>query len=112
MFDEVCERQAALMAEWIRVGYCQGNMNSDNSALAGFTLDYGPFAFIHGELRAAHNPWVGGGESYSFAGFLHLNLGLCMQLQEISEPLKALKRGSEIYCSTCQYSQNANTEPP
>ena len=32
MFDEVCERQGRLIAEWLRVGYCQGNMNSDNSA--------------------------------------------------------------------------------
>lgn len=41
MFSEVCERQARLAAEWLRVGYCQGNLNSDNSALGGFTLDYG-----------------------------------------------------------------------
>ena len=30
------------MVEWLRVGYCQGNMNSDNAALGGVTLDYGP----------------------------------------------------------------------
>ena len=35
-----------LVAEWLRVGYCQGNLNSDNSALGGVTLDYGPFAFM------------------------------------------------------------------
>ena len=46
MFAEICELQAILVSEWLRVGYCQGNMNSDNAALSGVTLDYGPFAFM------------------------------------------------------------------
>ena len=34
MFKEVCEKQARLVAEWLRVGYCQGDMTSEgNSAL-------------------------------------------------------------------------------
>jgi uncharacterized protein YdiU (UPF0061 family) len=53
------------MAHWIRVGYCQGNFNSDNCALGGRTLDYGPFGFIE-----AYDPmfqmWTGGGEHFSF----------------------------------------------
>lgn len=65
MFKEVCERQALLMAEWLRVGYCQGNMNSDNSALGGVTLDYGPFAFME-RFVPMYNPWVGGGPQYAF----------------------------------------------
>ena len=36
-------RLTNLVANWIRVGYCQGNFNSDNCAAGGFTLDYGPF---------------------------------------------------------------------
>ncbi|MEJ2469488.1 MAG: protein adenylyltransferase SelO family protein, partial [Campylobacterales bacterium] len=43
---EFRERLTSLVAEWIRVGYCQGNFNSDNTAAGGFTLDYGPFGFI------------------------------------------------------------------
>jgi len=66
MFEEVCERQAKLVAEWLRVGYCQGNMNSDNSALGGYTLDYGPFGFME-RYNPAWNPWVGGGIPYAFA---------------------------------------------
>ncbi len=53
------------MAEWLRVGYCQGNMNSDNSALGGVTLDYGPFAFME-RFAPMYNPWVGGGVPYAF----------------------------------------------
>ena len=65
MFAEIAERQAHLVAEWLRVGYCQGNMNSDNSAIGGVTLDYGPFAFME-RFQPLYNPWVGGGMGYSF----------------------------------------------
>jgi uncharacterized protein YdiU (UPF0061 family) len=37
---EFRSRLTSLMANWIRVGYCQGNFNSDNCAAGGFTLDY------------------------------------------------------------------------
>ena len=65
MYAEICERQATLVAEWLRVGYCQGNMNSDNSALGGVTLDYGPFAFME-KFNPTYNPWSGGGRPYCF----------------------------------------------
>ena len=65
MYEEICKRQATLVAEWLRVGYCQGNMNSDNSALGGVTLDYGPFAFME-RFTPFYNPWVGGGKPYSY----------------------------------------------
>lgn len=32
---------ALLTSQWMRVGYCQGNFNSDNCLVAGRTLDYG-----------------------------------------------------------------------
>ena len=40
-------------------------MNSDNSALGGVTLDYGPFAFME-RYEPYYNPWVGGGRPYSY----------------------------------------------
>lgn len=40
------ERQATLSVAWLRVGYVQGNMNSDNCLLSGRTMDYGPFGFV------------------------------------------------------------------
>ncbi|MBQ0785790.1 MAG: YdiU family protein, partial [Amphritea sp.] len=42
---EFRSRLTSLVANWIRVGYCQGNFNGDNCAAGGFTLDYGPFGF-------------------------------------------------------------------
>ena len=59
------ERLTSLVAEWIRVGYCQGNFNSDNCALGGFTLDYGPFGFMD-DFDPRYQPWTGGGQHFSF----------------------------------------------
>jgi len=59
------DRLTSLVAEWIRVGYCQGNFNSDNCALGGFTLDYGPFGFID-MFHPRYQPWTGGGLHFSF----------------------------------------------
>jgi len=58
-------RLTSLVANWIRVGYCQGNFNSDNCAAGGFTLDYGPFGFID-VFDPSFQPWTGGGEHFSF----------------------------------------------
>jgi len=59
------ERLTTMVAEWIRVGYCQGNFNSDNCALGGFTLDYGPFGFMD-DFDPYYQPWTGGGRHFSF----------------------------------------------
>ena len=59
------ERLCSLIANWIRVGYCQGNFNSDNTAIGGFTLDYGPFGFMD-NFDSQYQPWTGGGVHFSF----------------------------------------------
>ena len=45
-FSEVTERTARLMAEWMRVGFVHGVMNTDNMSVLGLTIDYGPFSFL------------------------------------------------------------------
>ena len=62
---EFRNRLTSLVANWIRVGYCQGNFNSDNCAAGGFTLDYGPFGFCD-LFDPSYQPWTGGGEHFSF----------------------------------------------
>ncbi len=42
----VIERQSALIARWQLVGFVHGVMNTDNMALSGETIDYGPCAFL------------------------------------------------------------------
>ncbi|HEX3842983.1 MAG TPA: YdiU family protein [Steroidobacteraceae bacterium] len=42
----VAQRQAALIADWMLVGFIHGVMNTDNMSIAGETIDYGPCAFM------------------------------------------------------------------
>ena len=46
LFEAIAERQARLLAQWQLVGFVHGVMNTDNMALSGETLDYGPCAFL------------------------------------------------------------------
>jgi len=77
---EFRSRLTSLVANWIRVGYCQGNFNSDNCAAGGFTLDYGPFGFID-MFDPRYQPWTGGGIHFSF----------------LNQP-KAAERNFQMFC--------------
>ena len=44
--DRVSARQARLVAKWMHVGFIHGVMNTDNTAISGETIDYGPCAFM------------------------------------------------------------------
>jgi len=46
LLGAVMERQASLVARWLMVGFIHGVMNTDNMALCGETIDYGPCAFM------------------------------------------------------------------
>jgi uncharacterized protein YdiU (UPF0061 family) len=46
VLEAVARRQAALMADWMSVGFIHGVMNTDNVAISGETIDYGPCAFM------------------------------------------------------------------
>ena len=45
-FAHFRKRLISLVGHWLRVGYCQGNFNSDNCAIGGFTLDYWTIWFL------------------------------------------------------------------
>ena len=46
VLEAVTQRQAALIADWMGVGFIHGVMNTDNMAISGETIDYGPCAFM------------------------------------------------------------------
>ena len=48
LFDAVAARQCRLIAQWMGVGFIHGVMNTDNMALSGETIDYGPCAMMDG----------------------------------------------------------------
>jgi uncharacterized protein YdiU (UPF0061 family) len=81
---EFRNRLTSLIAHWIRVGYCQGNFNSDNCAAGGFTLDYGPFGFCD-VFNPQYQPWTGGGHHFSF----------------MNQPMAA-ERNFNVFCTALQ----------
>ena len=46
LYEAILARQASLLARWQLVGFIHGVMNTDNMALSGETIDYGPCAFM------------------------------------------------------------------
>ncbi|MCR8671294.1 YdiU family protein [Agrococcus sp. HG114] len=51
LYEAVVSAQAALVAQWMLVGFVHGVMNTDNMTISGETIDYGPCAFME-----AHDP--------------------------------------------------------
>lgn len=92
-------RLSRLVADWIRVGYCQGNFNSDNCAAGGFTLDYGPFGFCE-VFDPEFQPWTGGGRHFSFlhqpnAALANFEM-FCRALRLLLENSKELEEFEDI----------------
>jgi uncharacterized protein YdiU (UPF0061 family) len=46
LLNLVMEKQCQLVIDWMRVGFIHGVMNTDNTAISGETIDYGPCAFM------------------------------------------------------------------
>ncbi|MES2772080.1 MAG: YdiU family protein [Pseudomonadota bacterium] len=67
-FCQVCERTAYLMAQWMRVGFVHGVMNTDNLSILGLSIDYGPYGWLE-DVQAAWTPNTtdASGRRYCFA---------------------------------------------
>eukprot|EP01124_Arcella_intermedia_P021847 TRINITY_DN3124_c0_g1_i1.p1 TRINITY_DN3124_c0_g1~~TRINITY_DN3124_c0_g1_i1.p1 ORF type:complete len:612 (-),score=67.58 TRINITY_DN3124_c0_g1_i1:184-2019(-) len=65
MLREVSKKIAQMTSDWLRVGFNQGNFNSDNCLVGGRTMDYGPFGFME-KFEAYWNMWTGGGKHFGF----------------------------------------------
>jgi serine/tyrosine/threonine adenylyltransferase len=47
-FRELCRRTGLLIADWMRLGFVHGVMNTDNMSILGLTIDYGPYGWLEG----------------------------------------------------------------
>jgi serine/tyrosine/threonine adenylyltransferase len=45
-FHDVGQRTARLVADWMRVGFVHGVLNTDNCSILGLTIDYGPYGWL------------------------------------------------------------------
>lgn len=66
LLQAVAGRQARLVAQWLNVGFIHGVMNTDNMALSGETIDYGPCAFMEAYDPAAVFSSIDHGGRYAY----------------------------------------------
>lgn len=77
LLEGVLERQAKLVAQWAGVGFVHGVMNTDNMAVSGETIDYGPCAFLDAYDPATVFSSIDRGGRYAFGNqpaIAHWNL--------------------------------------
>lgn len=63
----IIEQQARLIVQWMRIGFIHGVMNTDNMALSGETIDYGPCAFMDAYDPATVFSSIDYGGRYAYA---------------------------------------------
>ncbi|MEM9515583.1 MAG: YdiU family protein [Actinomycetota bacterium] len=66
LFAHVVDVQAALIADWMAVGFIHGVMNTDNVTISGETIDYGPCAFLDAYDAATVFSSIDHGGRYAF----------------------------------------------
>jgi uncharacterized protein YdiU (UPF0061 family) len=100
LLREVIKKQAELIAKWQLVGFIHGVMNTDNMAISGETIDYGPCAFmdaydlstvfssidIHGRYAYGNQPNISAWNLARFAETLlplvHINQNEALKLAQ------------------------------
>ncbi len=110
LLKEVIKRQALLIAKWQLVGFIHGVMNTDNVAISGETIDYGPCAFMdtydpatvfssidqYGRYAYGNQPSIGGWNLARFAEtllpLLHDNKEKAIELAQ-----DAISEYNELY---------------
>jgi protein adenylyltransferase len=106
LFDEVCARTAALVVDWMRVGFVHGVLNTDNMSILGLTIDYGPYGWLEGfdpdwtpNTTDAHTRRYRYGAQPQVAQWNLLQLASALiALTEDADPLRAsLDRYAERY---------------
>ena len=87
LLRSVAERQAELIARWMNVGFIHGVMNTDNMALSGETIDYGPCAFMEAYDPAAVFSSIDHGGRYAYGNQPHIARWNLARLAETLLPL-------------------------
>jgi uncharacterized protein YdiU (UPF0061 family) len=67
LLDAVMTAQATLVARWLALGFVHGVMNTDNTSIAGETIDYGPCAFLDAFDPSRTFSSIDRGGRYAFA---------------------------------------------
>jgi uncharacterized protein YdiU (UPF0061 family) len=104
-FAEICRRTGHLMADWMRVGFVHGVMNTDNMSILGLTIDYGPYGWLEGyDLEWTPNTTDAEGRRYCYGNQPHIAQWNLARLAEALLPLvpeqARLEAGLTLYAET------------
>jgi len=110
-FAEVAQRTAWLVAEWLRVGFVHGVMNTDNMSILGLTIDYGPYGWLEGYDPAwTPNTTDAEGRRYSYGNQPQIALWNLARLAEALLPIvekDELEAGLRLYGDVYQEAMTA-----
>lgn len=94
-FAIVCVRTARLIAQWMRVGFVHGVMNTDNMSILGLTIDYGPYGWVDNfDPGWTPNTTDAAGRRYCFGRQPDIAR---WNLERLAQALYTLKPEREIY---------------
>ncbi len=101
-YERVVSAQAALVAQWLHVGFIHGVMNTDNTTISGETIDYGPCAFMDRHDPASVFSSIDHGGRYAYGNQPHVLQWNLARLAEALLPLidadgeRAIAAASEV----------------
>jgi len=101
-FAAVARRQAALLAQWMNVGFIHGVMNTDNMTISGESIDFGPCALMEAYDPEAVFSSIDHGGRYAYANQPHIARWNLARLAETllplidAEPQRAVERATEV----------------
>jgi uncharacterized protein YdiU (UPF0061 family) len=103
-FHVLCRRTAMLIADWMRLGFVHGVMNTDNMSILGITIDYGPYGWLEGyDPSWTPNTTDAGTRRYCYGNQPEIALWNLARLAEALLPLQAkehLEAGLALYAQT------------
>ena len=95
LLEGVVTRQAALVAQWMGLGFIHGVMNTDNTSISGETIDYGPCAFMEAYDPATVFSAIDRQGRYAYANQPGVMVWNLSRLGETLLPLMADEEGSQ-----------------
>jgi len=100
-YREICRRTAALMVDWMRLGFVHGVMNTDNMSILGLTIDYGPYGWLEGyDPQWTPNTTDAQGRRYAYGNQPHI---AHWNLVRLAEALLSLASGEELKAGLALY---------
>jgi uncharacterized protein YdiU (UPF0061 family) len=103
-YQELCRRTALLVADWMRLGFVHGVMNTDNMSALGLTIDYGPYGWLEGyDPMWTPNTTDADGRRYCYGSQPSIAQWNLARLAEALLPLVErgpLEHGLDLYADT------------